>query len=77
MNILQFFGLGINFFDIVDITIPPMVIFALGAVVLVVMIWHYLRRQQVRSAAIKYSDVRIVSRATPSHRRHFRVYQPD
>jgi len=76
MSILQFFGLGINFFDMFDITISPIVIFALGVLVIAAMIWHYVRRQQVRSAAIKYSDVRIVSRASRSHRRRFRVILP-
>jgi Ca-activated chloride channel family protein len=76
MNILQFSGLGINFFDVVDVVIPAIVIFILGALVVVVMTWHYLRKQRTRSAAIKYSDVRIVSRASRSHRRQFRIILP-
>lgn len=76
MSVLQFSGLGINFFDVVDVTIPAFVIFVLGALVVAVMVWHYLRRQRTRSAAIKYSDVRIVSRASRSHRRQFRVILP-
>ena len=76
MNILQFFGLGINFFDLVTITIPPAVILALGALVIAAMIWYYLRRRRARSAAVRYSDVRNVSRAARSHRRRFRALLP-
>jgi len=76
MSILQFFGLGINLFDVIDVTIPAWVILALGGLVVAVMIWYYARRQSVRSAAVKYSDVRIVSRAARSHRRRYRIILP-
>jgi len=76
MSSIQFFGLGFNFFEMVDITIPPLVIFALGVLVVAAMIWHYLKRGRFRSAAVKFSDVRIVSRATRSHRRRWRTILP-
>jgi Ca-activated chloride channel family protein len=76
MSNIQFFGLGFNFFEMVDITIPPIVIFALGGLVVTAMIWHYLKRGRFRSAAVKFSDVRIVSRATRSHRRAWRTILP-
>jgi Ca-activated chloride channel family protein len=76
MSSIQFFGLGFNFFEMVDITIPPLVIFTLGALVVAAMIWHYLKRGRFRSAAVKFSDVRIVSRATRSHRRRWRTILP-
>jgi len=76
MSSIQFFGLGFNFFEMVDVTIPPVVIFALGGLVVAAMIWHYLKRGRFRSAAVKFSDVRIVSRAAHSHRRAWRTILP-
>jgi len=76
MSNIQFFGLGFNFFEMVDITVPPVVIFALGGLVVAAMIWHYLKRGRFRSAAVKFSDVRIVSRAARSHRRLWRTILP-
>jgi Ca-activated chloride channel family protein len=73
---IQFFGLGANLFDLLDITIPPWVIFLLGGLVIATMIWHQWKRRRTRSAAVKYSDVRLVSRAAQSHRRRFRVILP-
>jgi Ca-activated chloride channel family protein len=76
MSNIQFFGLGFNFFEMVDMTVPPVVIFALGGLVAAAMIWHYLKRGRFRSAAVKFSDVRIVSRAASSHRRAWRTILP-
>jgi Ca-activated chloride channel family protein len=76
MSNIQFFGLGFNFFEMVDMTVPPVVIFALGGLVVAAMIWHYLKRGRFRSAAVKFSDVRIVSRAASSHRRAWRTILP-
>jgi Ca-activated chloride channel family protein len=76
MSVLQFFGLGMNLFDVIDVTIPAWVILSLGALVVAAMIWYYARRQRTRSAAVKYSDVRIVSRAARSHRRRYRIILP-
>jgi len=76
MSGIQFFGLGFNFFEMVDVTIPAWVIFAVGGLVVIAMIWHYLKRGRFRSAAVKFSDVRIVSRAARTHRRRWRVVLP-
>ena len=76
MSQIEFFGLGINFFDLVDFTIPPTVIFAVGALLLIAMMWFYRTRRRFRSAAVKYSDVRIVSRAASTHRRRLRMILP-
>ena len=76
MSVVQFFGLGVNFFDVIDVTIPPLVILVLGALVVAAMIWHYATRRRVRSVAVKYSDVRIVNRAARSHWRRFRLILP-
>ena len=76
MSTIEFFGLGINIFDFVDITVPPVVIFVAGAVVLAGMIWHYASRRSSRSVAVKFSDVRIVSRAARTHRQYYRLILP-
>ncbi|MEA3297711.1 MAG: VWA domain-containing protein [candidate division Zixibacteria bacterium] len=71
MNI-EFAGLGLNIMDVVDTTIPASVIFLAGIVVLAGMLIYYLRRKRFKSAAIKYSDIRIVKRAARSGRQRFR-----
>jgi Ca-activated chloride channel family protein len=76
MSLVRFFGLNLNILDMIDVTISPWVIFGVGLLVLAAMIWHFLKKSQVRSAAVKYSDVRIVSRAARSHRRKFRIILP-
>ncbi len=72
MNNIEFYGLGLNFFDVVDITMPPQVIFLLGAVVLAGMLLYYLRRKRHHAATVRYSDIRIVSRAAASSRQRYR-----
>jgi len=76
MSNVEFFGLGVNLFDLLDITIPPLVIFVMGGLVIAAMIWHRWYRRRARSAAVKYSDVRLVSRAARSHQRRFRIILP-
>jgi Ca-activated chloride channel family protein len=73
---IEFFGLDINFFDMLVFEAPPAVIFALGALVVAFMIWYYLARGRHRTAAVKFSDIRIVARASRSHRRRFRFILP-
>ena len=72
MSTLEFFGLGLNIFDIVDLTVPPELIFILGLLLLVGMLLYYLRRQRFRSATVIYSDIRIVRRAARSRRQRYR-----
>jgi len=76
MSNIQFFGLGFNFFEMADITIPPWAIFAAGGLIVVIMIWYYVKRGRLRTAAVKFSDVRIVSRAARTHRRRWRAILP-
>ncbi|MEW5795480.1 MAG: VWA domain-containing protein [Candidatus Zixiibacteriota bacterium] len=76
MSSVQFFGLGVNVFDLIDLTIPPLAIFITGALVVAAMIWYYFKRRRTRTAAVKFSDVRIVSRASRSHRRRYRAILP-
>jgi Ca-activated chloride channel family protein len=76
MSNLQFFGLGVNILDVVDITIHPLVTLGIGLLVIAAMMWHYFRRRRFRTATVKFSDVRIVQRAARSHRRRYRFVLP-
>ncbi len=69
---LEFGGLQYDFFDMLSGTIPAIVILIVGAMVLALMIYFQLRKRRTRSAAIKYSDVRIVKRAARTGRQRFR-----
>ncbi len=71
MNI-QFAGFSLNIFDLIKVTIPAAIIFIVGAVILAVIAYYHLRKKTFTSATIKYSDVRIVERASRSHRQSFR-----
>ena len=72
MSTLEFFGLGLNLFGMIDLTVPPELIFILGLLLLVGMLLYYLRRQRFRSATVIYSDIRIVRRAARSRRQKYR-----
>ena len=72
MSTLEFFGLGLNIFGMLDLTVPPELIFILGSLLLVGMLLYYLRRQRFRSATVIYSDIRIVRRAARSRRQKYR-----
>lgn len=69
---LEFSGLSLNFFDIVNTNVPAMVIFAVGALVIAAMIAYHFRKKRFKSATIKYSDIRIVKRAARSSRQRYR-----
>ncbi len=72
MSQIDFYGLSVNFFDLIDTTIPAIVIFVLGALAVAAMIWFAVRRRRVKSATIKYSDIRIVKRAARTSRQRYR-----
>jgi len=69
---LEFAGLKFNLFNIIDTTIPALVLFLIGLLVIIVMILYHSRRKRFRSATIKYSDVRIVKRAARSSKQKYR-----
>ncbi|MCP4683915.1 MAG: hypothetical protein GY867_00555, partial [bacterium] len=73
---LQFPGLNVNLFDVLDINIPALVIFILGGVAVALMLWHIVKRRHKRSVAVKYSDIRIVQRAASSTRHRMRFIVP-
>lgn len=72
MNNLEFYGFAVSFFDIIDVTIPAIVIFLAGLMSIAIMLLYYVRRKRFRSATIIYSDVRIVSRARRSNKQRYR-----
>jgi Ca-activated chloride channel family protein len=76
MNQIEFSGLSFNLGDVVDITVPALAIFIVGAVIIALMIWHYLQKGKQRRVAVKFSDIRIVSRAAHSNRQKFRFVLP-
>jgi len=69
---LEFAGLSINIFEVVDVTVPAVAIFGAGLLALILMMVYYLRRGRFKSATIKYSDIRIVRRAARSSRQKYR-----
>lgn len=71
MNI-EFSGLALSFFDVIDIVIPAWLIFAFGGVALVAMVYFHLKKRRYKSATIRYSDIRIVRRAARTTRQRFR-----
>ena len=71
MNI-EFGGMKVDFFDLFSGTIPAIAILIAGAIVLALMIYYQIRRRRTRSAAIKYSDLRIVKRAARTGRQRLR-----
>ncbi len=72
MSSLEFAGLSFTVFDVVEATVPAAVIFSVGAVLLVGMVYYHFRRRRFKSASIKYSDIRIVKRAARTSRQRFR-----
>ncbi|MEW6413360.1 MAG: VWA domain-containing protein [Candidatus Zixiibacteriota bacterium] len=70
--ILEFAGLSLSVFDVIDTTIPAIAIFIIGGLVVAAMVYHHFRRKRFKSATIKYSDVRIVKRAARSSRQRYR-----
>lgn len=74
--ILDFAGMRLSFFEMVDLTIPPLLIFIIGALVVAAMLYYQFRARQYKSATIKYSDLRIVKRAARSNRQRYRFIVP-
>ncbi|HVP06794.1 MAG TPA: VWA domain-containing protein [Candidatus Acidoferrum sp.] len=72
----EFGGFALNLFDLINTTIPAWVIFIVAGLFVAVMIYYYARHRRVRSAALKYSDIRIVQRAARSSRQKYRFVLP-
>lgn len=73
---LEFAGFSVSFFDMLNLNVPPWVIFLAGGLVVLVMLAYYFRRRRARSATIKFSDLRIVKRAGRTKRQKFRIVLP-
>jgi len=71
---LEFAGFSVNLFEVVDITVPPVVLFIVGGLLLAVMAYYHFRRKRFKAAAIKYSDLRIIRRAARTSRQRYRVF---
>lgn len=71
MNI-EFAGLSINLLDFLETTIPAVIIFIVGALIIAAMLYYHLKHRRVKSATIKYSDIRIVKRAARTNRQKLR-----
>lgn len=71
MNV-EFAGLSINIFEVIDTTIPAAAIFVAGLLAIAAMIYYHVRRKRFKSATITYSDIRIVRRAARSSRQRYR-----
>ncbi len=67
----RFAGFHITLFE-QEIVIPAIIIFVLAAAIIALMIYHQLTREKVRSASIKYSDLKIVKRSARIGRSRFR-----
>lgn len=72
MSRIDFSGFGLNLFDLVNLTIPALVIFLTGLLLIAGMLWFHYRRKRFTSATLRYSDVRIVKRAARSSRQKYR-----
>lgn len=72
MSFVEFAGLTVSFSENLETKITPTIIFIAGAVLIAALIWFQLKYRRARSATIKYSDIRIVKRASRTHRQQFR-----
>jgi Ca-activated chloride channel family protein len=67
MNILKFEG-----WDLVFIHIPGWVLLLAGGIIILALIWHYLRRMPKRSASVRYSDLSLVRTGSKTMRQRLR-----
>lgn len=72
MNNLEFAGLSLNLFGESGRIIPAIIIFGLGALIVLLMAAYHFRRRRFQSAALRYSDIRIVKRAARTGRQKYR-----
>lgn len=70
---LEFSGLSLSFFETLTTNIPAWLIFIIGGLLLAAMIYYNARNRRLKTASIKYSDIRIVKRAARTRRQKYRV----
>lgn len=68
----EFSGLSFNLFNIFKGTVPPIIIFIFGALVIAFMLFFQAWKRNKQTSAIKYSDIRLVKRASRSKKQKFR-----
>ena len=69
---IEFAGMNINLFDLFKATIPAIVIFVLGGLLIVFMLYYRLKKKRAGTSSIKYSDIRIIKRVSRSGRQRYR-----
>ncbi len=69
---MEFAGFTISLLEMMETTIPPEVIFLVGLFIILAMLFFHFRKRRTKSATIKYSDLRIVKRASRTSRQKFR-----
>jgi Ca-activated chloride channel family protein len=67
MNILKFEG-----WDLFFVHIPGWVILLAGGLIVLLLIWHYLRRMPRQSATVRYSDLSLVRKGKKTLRQRLR-----
>ncbi|MEE9441489.1 MAG: VWA domain-containing protein [candidate division Zixibacteria bacterium] len=67
MRILKFEG-----WDIILFQIPGWFIFLIGALIIGLMVWYYIKKMPGRSASMRYSDVSLVKTGKKTMRQKFR-----
>ena len=69
---IEFSGFSINLFDLFKASVPSMIIFIVGLLLVLAMLVYHFRRKRFKSATIKYSDIRIIKRAARTQRQRYR-----
>ncbi|MEA1980322.1 MAG: VWA domain-containing protein [candidate division Zixibacteria bacterium] len=72
MDNIEFSGLSLNIFDLIDTYIPAWIIFIVGGLLVLSMIAYHLRKKRFKSVTIKYSDIRIVKQASRTKKQKLR-----
>jgi Ca-activated chloride channel family protein len=67
----RFAGFHITLFEH-EYVLPAIAIFLIAAVLIVFMIYFYLKKRRLQSATVKYSDLKIIRRSARSGRQRFR-----
>jgi Ca-activated chloride channel family protein len=67
----RFSGFHITLFEN-ELAIPALLIFLIGLVIISAILYFHFRKRRFRSATIKYSDLKIVSRSAKTGRARFR-----
>jgi Ca-activated chloride channel homolog len=67
----RFAGFHITLFEH-EYSLPPLAIFIIGAVLIVLLLYYYIKSGRIQAATVKYSDLKIIRRSARSGRQKFR-----